>query len=60
MDKYRPCPYIIAMFTSDSQHPPRSRHAVYLGDSLPLGKLIEQTDRDDSCSIDSKDIISKI
>ena len=31
MDKYRPCPTIIAMFTSDSQHPPRSRHAVYLG-----------------------------
>ena len=31
MDKYRPCPSIIAMFTSDSQHPPRSRHAVYLG-----------------------------
>ena len=32
MDKYRPCPSIIALFTSDSQHPPRSRHAVYLGD----------------------------
>ena len=32
MDKYRPCPAIIAMFTSDSQHPPKSRHAVYLGD----------------------------
>ena len=31
MDKYRPCPYIIAMLTSDSQHPPRSKHAVYLG-----------------------------
>ena len=31
MDKYRPCPSIIAMFTSDSQHPPRSRYAVYLG-----------------------------
>ena len=31
MDKYRPCPSIIAMFTSDSQHPPKSRHAVYLG-----------------------------
>ena len=31
MDKYRPCPSQIAMFTSDSQHPPRSRHAVYLG-----------------------------
>ena len=31
MDKYRPCLSIIAMFTSDSQHPPRSRHAVYLG-----------------------------
>ena len=31
MDKYRPCPSIIAMFTSDSQHPPRSTHAVYLG-----------------------------
>ena len=34
MDKYRACPSIIAMFTSDSQHPPRSRHAVYLGDFL--------------------------
>ena len=32
MDKYRPCPSIIAMFTSDSQHPPRSKHAVYLGE----------------------------
>ena len=32
MDKYRPCPSIFAMFTSDSQHPPRSRHAVYLGE----------------------------
>ena len=31
MVKYRPCPSIIAMFTSDSQHPPRSKHAVYLG-----------------------------
>ena len=31
MDKYRPCPSMNAMFTSDSQHPPRSRHAVYLG-----------------------------
>ena len=31
MDKYRPCPSIFAMFTSDSQHPPRSTHAVYLG-----------------------------
>ena len=32
MDKYSPYPSIIAMFTSDSQHPPRSKHAVYLGD----------------------------
>ena len=23
---------MISMFTSDSQHPPRSRHAVHLGD----------------------------
>ena len=37
MDKYRPCPSIIAMFTSDSQHPPRSIHAVYLG-----GKAIQR------------------
>ena len=36
MDKYRSCPSIIAMFTSDSQHPPRSRHAVYLGDIVML------------------------
>ena len=33
-DKYRPCPSTIAMFTSDSQHPPRSRHAVYLGEKV--------------------------
>ena len=31
MDKYRPCPSIFCLFTSGSQHPPRSRHAVYLG-----------------------------
>ena len=35
MDKYRPCPSIIAMFTSDSQHPPKSKHAVYLGGYAP-------------------------
>ena len=33
MDKYRPYPSMISMFTSDSQHPPRSRHAVHLGDN---------------------------
>ena len=32
MDKYRPYPSMIPMFTSDSQHPPRSRHAVHLGE----------------------------
>ena len=32
MDKYRPYPSMISMFTSDSQHPPRSRHVVHLGD----------------------------
>ena len=31
-DKYRPYPSMISMFTSDSQHPPRSRHVVHLGD----------------------------
>ena len=31
MDKYRPYPSMISMFISDSQHPPRSRHAVHLG-----------------------------
>ena len=36
MDKYRPSPSIFAMFTSDSQHPPRSRHAVYLGGNTEL------------------------
>ena len=30
-DGYRPWPSMISMFTFDSQHPPRSRHAVYLG-----------------------------
>ena len=41
MDKYRPCPSIIAMFTSDSQHPPRSRHAVYLGVECNLSLSVE-------------------
>ena len=36
MDKYRPYPSMISMFTSDSQHPPRSRHAVHLGDGRGL------------------------
>ena len=31
MDKYRPYPSMISMFSSDSQHPPSSRHAVHLG-----------------------------
>ena len=46
MDKYRPCPSIIAMFTSDSQHPPRSRHAVYLGglDTIDFASGNYQTD----------------
>ena len=39
MDKYRPCPSIIAMFTSDSQHSPRSKHAVYLGVEAIFGIL---------------------
>ena len=30
-DKYNPYPSMISMFTSDSQHPPNSRHAVHLG-----------------------------
>ena len=28
------------MFTSDSQHPPRSRHAVYLGADIGSGSSI--------------------
>ena len=32
MDKYRHCPSIFEMFTSDSQHPPTSGHAVCLGE----------------------------
>ena len=36
MDKYRPYPSMISMFTSDSQHPPRSRHAVHLGEAAIL------------------------
>ena len=31
-DKYNPYPSMISMFTSDSQHPPKFRHAVHLGD----------------------------
>ena len=30
-DKYNPYPSMISMFTSDSQHPPKFRHAVHLG-----------------------------
>ena len=30
-DKYNPYPSMISMFTSDSQHPPKTRHAVHLG-----------------------------
>ena len=37
MDKYRPYPSMISMFTSDSQHPPRSRHAVHLGENVVYG-----------------------
>ena len=33
-DKYNPYPSMISMFTSDSQHPPKSRHAVHLGVSM--------------------------
>ena len=32
MVKYRHCPSIFAMLIFDSQHPPRSGHAVYLGE----------------------------
>ena len=35
-DKYNPYPSMISMFTSDSQHPPKSRHAVHLGDFCML------------------------
>ena len=45
MDKYRPCPSIIAMFTSDSQHPPRSKHAVYLGVASDLVSRRRMADR---------------
>ena len=31
-DKYHPYPSMISMFTSDSQHPPKFRHAVHLVD----------------------------
>ena len=41
MDKYRPYPSMISMFTSDSQHPPRSRHAVHLGDIWTRGFSIQ-------------------
>ena len=44
MDKCKPCPSIIAMFTSGSQHPPRSGHAAYLGGNnvseFDIGDLI--------------------
>ena len=30
------------MFTSDSQHPPRSKHAVYLGDGVAEHKSFSQ------------------
>ena len=31
VDKYGPCPSMISMLSSDSQHPPRSRNVVHLG-----------------------------
>ena len=48
MDKYRPCPSKIAMFTSDSQHPPRSKHAVYLGGICPTQSQVDILVSDDS------------
>ena len=42
MDKYRPCPSMISMFTSDSQHPPRSRHAVHLGVYVLLNRTLAE------------------
>ena len=53
MDKYRPCPSTIAMFTSDSQHPPRSKHAVYLGD-LRNQNNCHSDSKDASCQVTSE------
>ena len=44
-DKYNPYPSMISMFTSDSQHPPKSRHAVHLGGNQyieAIGQLSDQ------------------
>ena len=41
-DKYRPYPSMISMFTSDSQHPPNSRHAVHLGDPSETNNNFEK------------------
>ena len=42
-DKYNPYPSMISMFTSDSQHPPKSRHAVHLGEVITLGLSLQMT-----------------
>ena len=39
-DKCNPYPSMISTFTSDSQHPPKSRYAVHLGDDS-LGSITE-------------------
>ena len=46
MDKYRPCPSLFCLFTSGSQHPPRSTHAVNLGVSVKAVTLIFISGRD--------------
>ena len=41
--QYRPCPTQNPLFTSGSQHPPRSRHTVHLGDVVHKHELHELT-----------------
>ena len=43
--QYRPCPAPKSLFTFDSQHPPRSRHAVYLGVHVNMKPPSKMKDR---------------
>ena len=50
-DKYNPYPSMILMFTSDSLHPPKSRHAVHLDQPDGLCQVHISLNHSESCSI---------
>ena len=55
MNKYNPYPSMISMFTTDSQHPPKSRHAVHLGAKAHIS-LHNQTESDYATKIGSETV----